>query len=43
VSAAIASPMEPGERGANLGWILGFVTIALVLAIGAGLWFTFHP
>ena len=43
MNASVVPPMEGSERGANLGWILGFVVIALVLAIGAGLWFSFHP
>lgn len=29
--------------GTNAGWIAGFLVVAVVLAIGGGLWFMYHP
>ncbi len=31
------------DRGAYAGWIAGGLVILAVLAIGAGLWFHYHP
>jgi hypothetical protein len=25
------------------GWVFGFLVIVIVLSVGAGLWFHFHP
>ncbi|MGA9839120.1 MAG: hypothetical protein WBF81_03185 [Thermoplasmata archaeon] len=35
--------LDDPERSANAGWIVGFVIIAGVCVVGAGLWFTYHP
>ncbi len=35
--------MDADDRGANKGWIAGFIVILVVLVIGAVLWFSFHP
>lgn len=35
----VGDPEEPS----NIGWIAGFVIILGVLAVGAALWFKFHP
>jgi hypothetical protein len=43
MSTGTASSMDDQGRGANLGWIAGFLVIVAVLAVGAVLWFSFHP
>lgn len=31
------------DRGAYTGWLVGGLIILIVLGIGAGLWFHYHP
>lgn len=35
-------PVE-GEPGSYAGWYIGFAIIVAILAVGAGLWFVYHP
>jgi hypothetical protein len=43
VSAGSRSWIEDQNRQANAGWIAGFAIIAAVCAVGAVLWFSYHP
>ncbi|HTW76902.1 MAG TPA: hypothetical protein VMG14_03960 [Thermoplasmata archaeon] len=43
MSAVTAGRMDAEGRGANNGWIAGFLVILAVLAVGAVLWFSHHP
>jgi hypothetical protein len=44
MASVVGSRMsEDDDAGAYTGWIAAGVVIAVVLAIGAGLWFHFHP
>lgn len=41
---ASSSPRVDEEAGgSNIGWIVGFIIILAVFAVGGALWFTFHP
>jgi hypothetical protein len=42
-TAAESRMAEDGDRGAYNGWIAAGIVILAVLAIGAGLWFHYHP
>ncbi len=42
MAASSASQLED-DRSAYTGWIAGSLVILAVLAIGAGLWFHYHP
>jgi hypothetical protein len=43
MSAASSQRMDADERGANNGWIAGFIVILLVLVVGGVFWFIYHP
>jgi hypothetical protein len=43
VQSNVARSMDDEGGGSNAGWIAGFIVIAVVCAIGAGLWFSYHP
>jgi hypothetical protein len=43
MSTPTASSMDDQGRGANVGWIAGFLVILATLALGAVLWFSHHP
>lgn len=43
MSAGSASAMDADDRGANNGWIAGFIVILIVMAVGGALWFIYHP
>lgn len=43
MSAATANRMDSEDRGANNGWIAGFLVILAVLVAGGILWFSYHP
>ncbi len=34
---------DDGRGTSNAGWIAGFIVIAVVLAAGGVLWFSYHP
>ncbi len=38
------TPPDPeGEVGSYAGWYIGGAVIVVVLAVGIGLWFVYHP
>jgi hypothetical protein len=48
MSATAVGRSAAGKTGSRSwepykGWVIGLVIIVIVLAIGAGLWFYFHP
>jgi len=38
-----ASRVDDPEGASYIGWIAGFVVIFAVFAVGAALWFMYHP
>ena len=42
MSTSLGAPME-GSGGAYAGWIAAGIVILAVLAMGAALWFKYHP
>jgi hypothetical protein len=43
MTSVAPSRMDDEDRGAYIGWLAGGLVIVAVLAVGAGLWFHYHP
>jgi hypothetical protein len=43
VGPATARRATDGRWDLYKGWFLGFLVVFIVLAVGAGFWFHFHP
>ena len=43
MGSSASSWMDDQNAGANSGWVAGLLLIAAVCAVGAVLWFRYHP
>jgi hypothetical protein len=43
MAQSVPNRMNESEGASNIGWIAGFIVIAVILAIGGAFWFMYHP